>query len=194
VHSMFARDLTLAENHFEDNLSGAVLMYGGPALLLRNEITDHRSPATGFGVLLKDIDEVEAVQNVVARNRVGLHLDMSSGASAPTRVHLNTVADSDVGVALTSATNAQLSANSFVSNRVQVAPQGGGTMQAEWEADGWGNYWDTYRGYESAIAGLGVTMRYAAQSCGASRPKRIVQEAGPQPRDGGTFRVHGLVG
>jgi nitrous oxidase accessory protein len=160
VHSMFARDLTLAENHFEDNLSGAVLMYGGPALLLRNEITDHRSAATGFGVLLKDIDQVEAIENVIARNRLGFHLDISSGASAPARIHRNTIADGDIAVTVTSATDVQLSANSFIRNRTQVAPQGGGTLKAQWTAEGWGNYWDTYRGYESAIAGRGATPHH----------------------------------
>jgi nitrous oxidase accessory protein len=159
VHSMFADDLVVVENTFEANLSGAVLMYGDGLLVLRNDISGNRSPSTGFGLLLKDVTGVEAVQNLLVGNQVGLHIDGPTGAGPQdaTRIHANTVADNVVGVALFPSARGRFSANSFVGNRVQVLPQGGGQAgRSEWTDRGWGNYWSTYRGYESALPGRGA--------------------------------------
>ena len=54
IHDMYAADLTVRDNAFEGNLSGVVLMYGGPVEVSGNSIVDSGSPSTGFGVLVKD--------------------------------------------------------------------------------------------------------------------------------------------
>jgi parallel beta-helix repeat protein len=156
VHSMFAEDLTLIENHVHDNLSGAVLMYGGPALLLRNHIEHNASASTGFAVLLKDVIEVEAVENLVIGNRVGLHVDGPPGADTPSVVAANTVAGNTIGVSAYSSARAVFRANSFVDNTVQVLPQGGRLHGLVWSDKGWGNLWSTYRGYEGRAQGRGA--------------------------------------
>ncbi len=156
VHSMFASDLTLVENHLHRNLSGAVLMYRGPVLLLRNHIEGSTSPSTGFGVLLKDVVEVEAVQNVVVDNRVGLHLDGPTGAQEPGSFVANTVARNVIGVAAYPSARASFRANSFVHNRLQVQPQGGQLRGLAFSDQGWGNLWSTYRGYEARTPGRGA--------------------------------------
>jgi nitrous oxidase accessory protein len=156
VHSMFAADLTLIENHVVDNLSGAVLMYGGPALLLRNHIEHNASPSTGFAVLLKDVIEVEAVENLLIGNRVGLHVDGPAGADTPSVVAANTVAGNTIGVSAYSSARAVFRANSFVDNTVQVLPQGGRLHGLVWSDKGWGNLWSTYRGYEGRAQGRGA--------------------------------------
>jgi parallel beta-helix repeat protein len=199
VHSMFARDLTLAENTFEQNLSGAVLMYGGPALLLRNTIIDNRSAATGFGVLVKDIATAELVENVVARNKVGLHLETVAGTpveaghaghgghgegaavAVPStdviRVHRNTVAANTIGVALAPTTPGRFSANSFVDNTIQVLPKGAGTSQSEWTENGWGNHWSTYRGHAAATPGRGAVAHTEGSAVGSLLTRAPVLEA-----------------
>jgi nitrous oxidase accessory protein NosD len=150
VHSMFAESLALVENHFDANLAGAVLMYRGPALLLRNHIANHASPSTGFAVLLKDVVEVEAVENLLVDNRVGLHIDGPAGASTPSLIAANTVARNAIGVSAYSSARASFRANSFVDNTVQVLPQGGRLTGLTFSHRGFGNLWSTYRGYEGA--------------------------------------------
>jgi nitrous oxidase accessory protein NosD len=164
VHSMFAADLVLAENLISDNLSAAVLMYGGPALVLRNTFVDNRSPATGFGLLLKDVADVEVVQNVIARNRSGIHIDGPAGAENPTRVQANTVAANQIGVTLFPSVVAVFYANSFADNVVQVLQQGrGGTGEVAWNDRGHGNFWSTYQGYDNG-RGKGLTPHQEGSS------------------------------
>lgn len=148
VHSMYADDLVLAENVFVGNFSGAVLMYGGPVLVLRNRIEVNRSSSTGFGVLLKDVESAHVERNTLAHNRVGLHLDGPTGDTGPV-VRANTVARNDVGVALLPTARGVFSANSFADNHVQVSPKGSGVAgRSDWSDHGFGNYWSNYRGYE----------------------------------------------
>ena len=157
LHNMFGRDLFVVQNSFEDDLSGAVLMYGGPVLLLRNEITGSMSPATGFGVLLKDVAGVDAVENVLLGNRIGMQIDGPAGdLEHETGVHGNTVALNQYGVSLYPSAHATFYRNSFVENTVQVVAQGDGVAgQNAWAHEGIGNYWSDYRGYDLDGEGLG---------------------------------------
>jgi nitrous oxidase accessory protein len=156
VHSMFTEHLTLAENHAADNLSGAVLMYGRDVLLLRNHIERSNSASTGFGVLLKDVVNVQAVENILNDNRVGIHLDGPAGADSDTRFTANTVARNTVGVQAYSSATATFRANSFAHNLIQVLPQGGRLDGIAWAAEGWGNHWTSYRGYDANGLGRGA--------------------------------------
>ncbi len=156
VHSMYARDLTLIENHFTDNLSGAVLMYRGPALVLRNHIEGSRSGSTGFALLLKDVTDVEATQNILVGNRVGVHIDGPAGGEHPLRLAANTVARNTVGVSAYPSAQATFRANSFVDNDIQVLAQGGRLAGLTWSDRGSGNFWSTYRGYEGHPQGYGA--------------------------------------
>lgn len=156
VHSMFTEHLTLAENHVSENLSGAVLMYGGEVLLLRNHIERSSSASTGFGILLKDVVGVQAVENVLVDNTVGIHLEGPAGADAETRFTANTVARNAIGVQAYSSASAEFKANSFVENALQVVPQGGRLTGITWAAEGWGNHWSTYGGYDALGQGRGA--------------------------------------
>jgi nitrous oxidase accessory protein len=157
VHSMFATNLTLAENVMERNLSAAVLMYGGPVLVLRNQLVDSSSVSTGFGLLLKDVADVEVVENVIARNRAGLHVDGPAGGDSPIRFTANTLARNQIGAVIYPASGAVFLANSFVDNVVQVLQQGRGASEGVvWHDRGNGNYWSTYPGYDNG-RGKGAT-------------------------------------
>lgn len=157
LHNMFGLDLFVAENTFEDNLSGAVLMYGGPVLLLRNEISGSSSPSTGFAVLLKDVAGVDAVENVLVGNRIGFQVDGPAGDfENDTMIHGNTVALNQYGVSLYPSAHAVFYRNSFVENTVQVVAQGHGVSgKNTWAHEGIGNYWSDYRGYDLGGEGLG---------------------------------------
>lgn len=158
VHSMWARHLVLAENRLEGNLSGAVLMYGEDVLALRNTIRDNRSTSTGFGLLLKDVVAVQADRNILADNRVGVHLDGPAGAGTETETVFaaNTIARNQVGVAAYSSARAAFRANSFADNLVQVMPRGGSLDGVFWMDRGVGNYWSSYRGYAGIEPGRGA--------------------------------------
>ena len=157
LHNMFGLDLFVVENTFADNLSGAVLMYGGPVLLLRNEISGSSSPSTGFGVLLKDVAGVDAVENVLLGNRIGIQVDGPAGDfESETMIHGNTVALNQYGVSLYPSAHAVFYRNSFVENTVQVVAQGHGVAgKNTWAHEGIGNYWSDYRGYDLGGEGLG---------------------------------------
>jgi nitrous oxidase accessory protein len=157
LHSMFTLELTIAENVFERNLSGAVMMYGGPALVVRNRIVDSGSPSTGFGALLKDVGGVELAENVLTGNRVGIQVDGPPvTAAGEVRIYRNTVALNRFGVSLYPSARATLFANSFVENAVQVIGQGTGVAgKNTWVFEGTGNHWSDYRGYDLAGDGFG---------------------------------------
>jgi nitrous oxidase accessory protein NosD len=156
VHSMFAEDLSVVHNHLADNRAGVVLMYGGGVLLLRNQIEGSTSTSTGFAVILKDVLDVEAVQNVLVDNRIGLHVDGPTGSTGGATFTANTVARNAIGVQLQGAPHATFTGNSFANNVVQAVPLGNRLDDVAWAANGWGNYWSTYRGYDARGEGRGA--------------------------------------
>ncbi len=156
VHDMFATGLTIAGSTLRGNLSGCVLMYGGPIELRDNTIVESGSASTGFGVLVKDAGSVTLEGNVVADNRIGVHVDDAGRTGGdPTRLEANTIAMNQIGVMLYPSTDATFVANAFVENSTQVTLGGEGVTQAVWTVDGVGNYWSDYGGFDAAGDGTG---------------------------------------
>lgn len=156
VHDMFATDLTIVGSTLRGNLSGCVLMYGGPVELRGNMILESGSASTGFGVLVKDAGSVTLEGNVVADNRIGVHVDDAGRTGGdPTRIEANTIAMNQIGVMVYPSTDATFVANAFVENSMQVTLGGEGVTQAVWTVDGVGNYWSDYGGLDAAGDGTG---------------------------------------
>jgi nitrous oxidase accessory protein len=156
LHDMYAADVTFRRNDLSGNLSGIVLMYGGPVLVEANTITENGSPSTGFGVLVKDAGGVDLHDNVIADNRVAVHIDDAGRTGgAPARLERNTIAVNQIGVLLFPSADAHFSDNGFVENTTQVALGGTGHTQAVWTVDGVGNYWSDYTGFDEAGDGTG---------------------------------------
>lgn len=184
IHSMYAKSVTVANNHFARGESGPVMMYGGPVTLERNVIRDEQSAATGFGVLLLEVDKVRMVSNVLVSNRVGLQIDGPLGSADPTAVELNTIALNQVGVGLYPSANAVLSQNSLVENTVQVLGLGadGGAGNSLWSRGGVGNYWSDYRGYAGSGRDVGVVPHVEGATAGrllASDPTMMALVSSP---------------
>lgn len=157
IHAMYASELDAEANHFEGNLAGAILMYGGPFAIRGNTILKSKSPSTGIGLVLKDGSGATVSDNVVAGNRVGIKLDNGGAASAvadPAVVRSNTIGLNQVGVEIMQATRAEFSRNSFVDNTVQVVTDGD-SSKVSWTIDDTGNYWSTYKGYDTEGDGVG---------------------------------------
>lgn len=176
VHTMFTRDVTAVENGFRRNLSGAVLMYGGPVFMLRNAIERNHSPSTGFGVLIKDVNAVDLNSNVLVENRVGVSLE---GQSSPaTKVTMNTIALNQIGVLLQPTAQAVFSINSLVDNTTQVVARGTEVLgKNEWFERGIGNYWSNYKGYDHFGEGFGDVEHAEGGSVAALIAKNPVLEA-----------------
>lgn len=156
LHDMYAADVAFRRNDLRGNLSGIVLMYGGPVVIEENTITENGSPSTGFGVLVKDAGGVVLHDNVIADNRVAVHIDdagRTGGESA--RLERNTIALNQIGVLLFPSADARFTDNGFVENTTQVAIGGTGRTQAVWTVDGVGNYWSDYTGFDEAGDGTG---------------------------------------
>lgn len=176
LHTMFTKDVTVVENGFRGNLSGAVLMYGGPVLMLRNALERNHSPSTGFGVLVKDVNAVELNSNVISENRAGVSLE---GQSDPaTKVTMNTVALNQIGILLQPTAQAVFSVNSFVDNTTQVVAQGTEVQgKNQWYDRGIGNYWSNYKGYDHVGEGLGDVEHAEGGSVATLIAKSPVLEA-----------------
>lgn len=157
IHSMYATDLTISTNEVQRNVAGVVLMYGGDVLVFGNGISDNTSASTGFGLLVKDIERVEAAKNVITGNRVGIHVEGSAGpGSDMNRFVLNTVALNGTGAAIFPSAVATFSGNSFVENSLQVMTVGAKSVdQVRWTERGAGNYWSDYRGFDRSDDGVG---------------------------------------
>lgn len=158
-HGMYSQNLLAVDNYLDGNLAGAILMYGGPFELRHNTIIHSKSPSTGFGLVLKDGAGATIIDNVIAANRVGIKLDnggatATSTSAAPATITSNTIAMNQVGIEIMTAARASLSANSFVENTLQVVTDGE-VPNIEWSVAGIGNFWSSYKGYDSDGNGIG---------------------------------------
>ena len=153
IHTMFGVDLMVFGNEIADNRAGLVLMYTGRVEAARNTITGQRDPATGYAVLAKDVVGFRLVENVIARNVVGIKAEGVDLGAAAADVTRNQIAYNAVGVDLSPSAALTFSRNSFVENLVQL--RAGGPTRSAWTATGRGNYWSDYRGYDLDGDGVG---------------------------------------
>ncbi|MDH4111917.1 MAG: right-handed parallel beta-helix repeat-containing protein [Actinomycetota bacterium] len=156
IHDMYAEDLVARGNVLEGNLSGLVLMYGGPVTVAANTITESGSPSTGFGVLVKDVGSVTIEGNVIADNRVGVQTDDAGRTGGdPTMVRGNTIAMNAIGLMLRPSTDVLVTENGFIENSTQVTLGGEGVTQADFAPEGVGNHWSDYGGFDADGDGTG---------------------------------------
>ena len=153
IHTMFGADLMVFGNEIADNQAGLVLMYTGRVEVARNTISGQRDPATGYAVLAKDVVGFRLVENVIARNGVGIKAEGVDLGAAAAEVTRNQIAHNSVGVDLSPSAALTFSANSFVENLVQL--RASGPTRSAWTATGRGNYWSDYRGYDLDDDGVG---------------------------------------
>jgi nitrous oxidase accessory protein len=151
LHFMFSDNQTLEENVLRNNSVGAYLMYGRGLTCSNNLLLDNNGPS-GYGVALKDVDDVLAVGNRMVNNRVGIYVD-NSPREADTTVLFedNLLAYNEIGVEMLPLVRRNTFTNNiFQENREQIAIAGGGELRGnDWSHDGWGNYWSDYAGFDA---------------------------------------------
>lgn len=156
LHTMSSEALTIFGNDTSENLAGAVLMFTKGVEIARNQLTDSRSEGAGVGVVLKDVSEVRVIENVIARNRVGLQAEGTTQLGGEASFVRNRVASNRIGVTLMASADLLFGSNSFEDNLTQVwALEPGVERHNSWSYRGTGNRWSDYPGYDLAGDGLG---------------------------------------
>jgi nitrous oxidase accessory protein len=157
LHSMYSHDATFENNTATANLLGAALMMSDRMVLRGNRIRQHRQGAAAYGVLLKDIGELEAENNEITSNRIGIYAEsVPTNPAHEARFTANIIAGNEVGLALQSTAALTLSRNRIAENLTDVRPLGRQLSAAmRWSRDGRGNSWGQYRGYDADGDGIG---------------------------------------
>lgn len=157
LHFMYSDGNVLEGNVCRSNSVGAFLMYSKDLTLLDNRFVDNRGPS-GYGLGMKEVDDVEARGNVFAGNRIGVNLDNAPASlDAINRFEGNVFAFNDAAMALMpNVQRNRFTRNAFIDNTQQVTINGGGGIEGnEFAADGEGNYWSDYQGFDLDGDGVG---------------------------------------
>lgn len=165
LHFMFSDNQLLEDNIVRSNSVGAFLMYGHGLTMRRNLAVGNRGPS-GYGVGLKDVDNIVAVGNRFVDNRVGLYVDNSPREpDATVRFESNLIAYNDIGASLQPLVRRNTyTSNIFWENGEQIALASRGRLRDnEWSEGGRGNYWSDYAGYDADGDAIG-DVPYAPQS------------------------------
>lgn len=183
----YSNNLIVRGNHFEDNRYGLHFMYNNGALIegntfannsvgsflmsshdatIRNNIYAYNRGSSGYGLALKDMDNVTATDNFFVGNNAGVYLDNSpSLVDVYNTFQGNMFVYNDEGVAaLPSVERNIFTENSFLENTEQVSMRGREILSRnQWSLDGRGNYWSDYAGYDRDGDGVGETVYQADQ-------------------------------
>ncbi|HVR30024.1 MAG TPA: nitrous oxide reductase family maturation protein NosD [Thermoanaerobaculia bacterium] len=163
MHSMFSQRADLHDNHIHDNLLGVALMNSAGLLMRDNTIARHRTGATAYGVLLKDIDDLVLEGNRIVDNRVGIYADSTPlGAGREALVTGNLIAGNGAALALQSNVRLVFTGNRVADNLVDLRAEGARVSDGnQWSRNGRGNFWSEYRGYDAEGDGIGdLPYRY----------------------------------
>jgi nitrous oxidase accessory protein len=160
---MYATDNTFSNSVLRDNVAGAAIMYSTGVKLFNNEFAYNKSKASGYGLLFKDVDNLEMTDNRIHHNRVGLTMDgapRTPGAFVTLRGNL--IGYNEIALDMFTTTDVTFVENTFVGNVRQVESRGGNLEKRNtWSLDGRGNYWDDYHGFDSDGDGIGdIEYRY----------------------------------
>jgi nitrous oxidase accessory protein len=157
IHYMYANRNTFRRNTFEDNLVGAAVMYSADVTLDGNVFAGSRSSAAGTGLIFKDADRLLVRSNRVVRNRIGMEFDNTPATVGGwVRVERNLIAFNEVGFSLMSTAAITVTENVIVENLQPVRLRGAATAGgSRWAADGRGNHWGDYAGFDAAGDGIG---------------------------------------
>ena len=146
LHYMYSLRNTLRGNESSDNLGGIALM-SSRDLVVEDNRTDRN---TRFGLFFRDGQACVVRRNRAARNGQGMFFY----GSVENRYFDNEVVDNDVGIRLWgSSQDDVIVGNRFVGNRQQVFYVG--THDLLVGAEGRGNYWSDYVGWDQDGNGIG---------------------------------------
>lgn len=157
LHFMYSNNAWIENNRFVGNSVGTYLMHSTGLRVINNDLSYNRGPS-GYGIALKEMDDVIVRNNWLVGNRAGLYLDNSPSYYEGTNEFSDNVfAYNDIGVTqLPNVERNIFTGNIFLENTQQSSVRGRGTLQGNsWSVDNRGNYWSDYAGYDAEGDGIG---------------------------------------
>jgi nitrous oxidase accessory protein len=156
LHIMYCNDALVENNLLTNNAVGVYLMHSTGLTLRHNTAAYNRGPS-GYGLGLKDMDEILITENLFLDNRIGAHINNSpSRVGVTNRFEGNVFGYNEIGLdMMPSIHHTAFVANSFLENQEQVAIGGGRMQENYWSVDDTGNYWSDYAGYDANGDGRG---------------------------------------
>lgn len=157
LHFMYSSNAIITGNTFSYNHVGTYLMYSQGLQMIDNTLAYNTGPS-GYGLALKDMDEVVVRNNAFIGNRAGLYIDNSPSLYEGFNEFTdNYFAYNDFGVTtLPSVDRNIFTSNVFLENLQQASTRGRGDLTGNiWTQDGIGNYWSDYVGYDGDSDGFG---------------------------------------
>lgn len=150
LHYMYADSNTFLSNRFYNNVAGAAIMYSR-GIVMKHNVFGHNRGFASYGILFQDCHELVADSNVIVDNVVGMFFE----ASTDNFFRHNVVAQNDLALHMfQNSINNTFSENNFVDNLNPLAIVGKRT-ESHWNANGRGNYWSLYDGYDLDGDGIG---------------------------------------
>lgn len=150
LHYMYADTNTFLANSFHDNMAGAAIMYSRQ-ITMRHNVFAYNRGYSSFGILFQDCHGLLVDSNIVRDNAVGMFLE----ASSDNVFRNNTIARNDIALQVfQNSTHNTIVGNNFIDNLSPLNIIGKRT-ESIWNADGYGNYWSSYDGYDLDNDGIG---------------------------------------
>ena len=150
LHYMNSDDNQFDDNLFAHNVAGAAIMYSRRIAFRRNAFIHNRG-FSSFGILFQECEEVVAENNFIIDNATGVFMEALRRAT----FRRNVIAENDTAMQMFSNSTGNLfTENNFVEN---ISPLRliGKRADTRWQAEGRGNYWSDYEGYDLDGDGIG---------------------------------------
>lgn len=157
LHFMYSHGSVLEENELYANSVGVYLMYSNGITLRGNRMLNNRG-ASGYGLGLKDCDDIAIIGNAMLANRVGVYIDNSpSSVNSHGLFESNMIAFNESGLLATPNTHSNVfTGNAFIENEEAAATHGRGRLVSNiYARNGIGNYWSDYAGFDLDGDGIG---------------------------------------
>jgi nitrous oxidase accessory protein len=146
LHFMFSHDDDYLDNVFRNNGAGVAVMYTRNVKMINNTF-ERNWGNSAYGLLLKDINDSQVLNNRFIQNTIGIYMEGTS-RTVFTR---NYFASNGWAVKLqASCDNNNFKENNFMSNTFDFATNGTLVLNTINR-----NYWDKYQGYDLNRDGTG---------------------------------------
>lgn len=169
LHFMYSHGSVLDGNTLDGNSVGVYLMYSNRITLRGNHLRNNRG-ASGYGIGIKDCDDVTILKNALLANRVGVFIDNSPTSIGSTGLfESNLIAFNQVGLLATPSTRSNVfTGNAFIENEEPAAAHGRGRLVGnDFARNGVGNYWSDYAGFDLDQDGIGDVVHEPQSLFGA---------------------------